>query len=34
MIYTMTRLYGTTIVTSDKHFKDLEKVIYLEKTQP
>ena len=33
MIYAMTRLYGTRIVTSDKHFKDLEMVIYLEKSQ-
>ncbi|KYH32712.1 hypothetical protein MOMUL_13140 [Moorella mulderi DSM 14980] len=33
MIYTMTRLHETRIVTSDKHFKDLEMVIYLEKPQ-
>ncbi|OIQ58307.1 hypothetical protein MOTE_21080 [Moorella thermoacetica] len=29
MIYTITRLHATRIVTSEKHFKDLELVIYL-----
>lgn len=33
MVYTMTSLYGSQIVTSDKHFKDLEMVIYLERSQ-
>ncbi|MEW8958660.1 MAG: hypothetical protein AB2448_06045, partial [Moorella sp. (in: firmicutes)] len=31
MVYTVTSMYGSQIVTSDKHFKGLEMVIYLEK---
>ncbi|QGP92791.1 PIN domain protein [Neomoorella glycerini] len=33
MVYTVTSMYGSQIVTSDKHFKGLEMVIYLERSK-
>lgn len=31
IVYTVTTMYGSQVVTSDKHFKNLDMVVYLER---